>query len=131
MKKFITVIVALFFANLGIAQQDQVTKTSEEVAKTETITAFYSGNNKGIYYFKNKTDGTLLIFKNVDAALIDKSGLSNREYVGKTFEISYTVEKVEIESKEDVSDDKSVVVKTRVAVLKLKKATLAAETSQK
>ncbi|OGS74679.1 MAG: hypothetical protein A3F91_13150 [Flavobacteria bacterium RIFCSPLOWO2_12_FULL_35_11] len=78
MKTLITLVslVSLFFA-----------KNQENL----TIKATYDGYEEGFYYFTDENDYSFF-FEGVEATASEKYDLTDKRFIGKTFDITYKVE---------------------------------------
>ncbi len=110
--KTITTVITLFFFTFVVTAQNE--KKQQQVNNTkETLKlqlATYSGNNNGVFYFKNTEDDSLITFSNINDEIILKNDFYNKETIGEIFKITSKTETLKVNSKEEKKQDVTTTV---------------------
>ncbi len=88
--------------------------------KVEEIEVTYNGQSDKAYYFTNKQTGKVMEFTIVSKKAVSKYDLNEKKYVGKTFMITYEVDKIEVINKDSKNDAQVKQYKKRLILIDIK-----------
>ncbi|GAA4275781.1 hypothetical protein [Aquimarina mytili] len=88
MKKILLVLTVIFASAFTDVSNNQI----------EEIEVTYNGQSEKAYYFTNKQTGKVMEFTIVSKKAVSKYDFNEKELIGKSFKITYEVDKVEIKT---------------------------------
>ncbi len=88
MKKILLVLTVIFASAFTGVSNNQIEET--EVT--------YNGQSEKAYYFTNKQTGKVMEFTIVSKKAVSKYDFNAKELIGKSFKVTYEVDKVEIKT---------------------------------
>ncbi len=110
MKKIILIVTVIFASAFTNIPANQI----------EEIEATFNGQSEKAYYFTKKDTEKVMEFTLISKKALSKYDLSKKEFVGKSFKISYEIDKIEV-----LSDDAKVKQhKQRLILLDISKIEL-------